>query len=357
MQGLGRYEGLFEQVLGYVGLADLAVGLAFLAMAGAFIIYRARIVAVVGSPTFVAALVGFALAQGCAHLWNAFAGETATWVRRALDSLAVATAILLATMLPRALARLGLLSEAARRAAEAEARVKVRDEFLSVAAHELKTPVTSIAGFGQLLAQLIESGEAERDPMSVLRRVRVQQESIKRLTQLIDQLLDYSRVERGALRLELKDVDFVRLVHDAARDVEYRRGVGRIRISGPPEAVVPADASRMYQVLVNLLDNAAKYSSGPIDVTVMPDEADGLAVAVRDYGPGIAEELLPHLFTPFKRAADTYVEGLGLGLAISKNIVELHHGSVTVRTAHTTGAEFRCWIPSHVPAHGAGTTP
>jgi two-component system, OmpR family, sensor kinase len=347
MSPLARYVGFFEQALGYPGLADAAIGLAFAAIALAFIWYRVRIAAAVGSRIFAATLILFAFAYASAHLWNAVdRAETLTWVRSAFSTLAALTVLLLAAMVPQALLRLTRLSDAAKQTAEVEARVKVRDEFLSVAAHELKTPVTSIAGFGQLVAQLIESGEAERDPIGVLRRLQSQQEAIKRLTSLIDQLLDYSRLERGALSLVLSDVDLVRLAHDAARDTEYRRGAGRVHLSGPPEAILRGDATRLYEVLVNLLDNAAKFSSGDVEVSVTVDQGHSVQVDVRDYGHGIAAETLPHLFVPFRqKAAGSYIEGLGLGLAISKDIAELHGGSITARNCPGGGAEFRLWLP------------
>jgi signal transduction histidine kinase/ActR/RegA family two-component response regulator len=226
-----------------------------------------------------------------------------------------------------------LASERAARA-EAERHNKMKDEFLAMLAHELRNPLAPITSAAQLL-RMPEVNEGLR-----LKASSIISRQVRHMTELVDDLLDVSRVTRGLVKLESEVLDLNKVamaaVEQARPHIEERRHA--LTVDLPPEQVpVEGDRTRLIQVLVNLLNNAAKYTPAGGSITLAVARAGALAeVSVRDNGSGIDAQLLPHvfdLFTQADRAPDRSQGGLGIGLALVKSIVRMHDGSVAAYSA------------------------
>jgi len=222
--------------------------------------------------------------------------------------------------------------------------VRLRDDFVSGVSHELRTPLAQI----RLFADLLESGRLG-DPGQRARSVRIINEESRRLTYLVENILHFSRGQRDANRLSPQPVEVGALVTEVvdgfaplARDVEFATRV-------EPGVVARMDRDAFRQVLLNLLDNAAKY--GPRGQTVQVGMAVvGFAVRiwVRDAGPGVPREERARIWEPYRRLdrpADAAVGGSGIGLAVVRDVVELHGGRVWVEDAPGGGARFVVELP------------
>jgi two-component system CheB/CheR fusion protein len=225
----------------------------------------------------------------------------------------------------------------------AEAGERARSEFLSVAAHELRTPVAGVLLTLQHAARRL--GRGEPVTAGTLERLVRQAE---RLGTLVNDLLDVSRLEHSRFPLRLARVEIVELVQEAVEELRPRAAGRPIRIAGPPALHVRGDPVRIAQVLSNLLENAVKYSppGAPVDVGVR-QEGSMCEIAVTDRGLGLSEEEQRRLFTPFLRMrhAEEREPGLGLGLHISKRLAELQGGRLEVRSAKGHGATFTLALP------------
>ena len=222
-----------------------------------------------------------------------------------------------------------------RRRAAAEEAARLRAEFLSVAAHELKTPLTALHGMAQLtLRRYARDGDVA--PERVAGALRLIDAQAGKLARLVEQLLDLSRLEAGHLALERRATDLGALAAAVAELFRARGDGERLRLALPGRPVrASADALRLEQVLTNLLDNALKYSppGSPVRLRVGGGAArrrPGRArLTVADRGPGVPPEDRPRLFDSFFRSpATAHTGGVGLGLAISRQIVELHGGTI-----------------------------
>jgi signal transduction histidine kinase len=224
------------------------------------------------------------------------------------------------------------------------AALSARDQFLSVAAHELKTPLTSLTlQVGILRRRLNEGAPAGRfaDSQDVIER------QVNRMAHLVDELLDVSRIQAGRLGLHLEDVSAAGLVRESVARLEQliERAGNTLELELDPDLRWRVDPSRVDQLLVNLIGNAAKYAPGvPLVISLARDGAWGI-LRVRDAGPGIPEDLRPQLFERYVRGPGATASGLGLGLYICKQIVEAHGGSIDVRTATGQGTEFIARLP------------
>jgi len=232
------------------------------------------------------------------------------------------------------------LIEAARR--EAEEANQAKSEFLSRMSHELRTPLNAILGFSQLLS-LEPLNPEQRDSVDHIVKAG------KHLLELINEVLDISRIESGRLSLspEPTAVDEVlRETLDLVRPLAMERGISLSEEPREPDLHVLADRQRLRQVLLNLLTNAVKYNrhAGSVMVSCKYSGNGNLRLAVSDTGPGIDAAKVARLFTPFDRlgAEQTSVEGTGLGLTLSKRLVEAMGGSIGVES--TTGAGSTFWI-------------
>jgi PAS domain S-box-containing protein len=257
-------------------------------------------------------------------------------------------------------ADLALAGELAQRAAlaidnarlyqETQAALRVRDTFLSIASHELRTPVTSLRGFVQALQRHQQRGRL--DPAHLASALPVIQRNADRLAGLIDDLLDVSRIQLGRLPLRLQPVDLVQLVRTVIEDhpAQFDRQHPLRLTAAVPVAPVLADPDRLAQVMTNLLDNAVTYSpdGGEVEVTVAAD-ADGWRISVRDQGIGLAPGAGEAIFEPFTRQPGSVQQqpaGLGLGLYISRMIVEQHGGRIWIESAGPgCGATAQVWLP------------
>ncbi len=233
-----------------------------------------------------------------------------------------------------------LALERARLYEETRRAVRMREDFLSVAAHELRTPLTSLT----LQLQRAERSLGPDSRAHVEKPLGHALRQVGRLTQLVESLLDVSRIAQGRLELELGPVEVGTLLRDVAARMEpvFTRAQCDLRLEVPevsPRAL--ADAERLDQVFVNLLANAAKYGAGkPVHVRLRQVEGQ-VRVEVRDAGIGIAPEALPRLFGRFERAAsERHYGGLGLGLYISRQLMEAMGGRVLVESRPREGATF-----------------
>jgi two-component system sensor histidine kinase VicK len=246
------------------------------------------------------------------------------------------------------LARLLLSEQQAR--AQAEEAVRSRNEFLSVASHELKTPVTSMRGFAQLLMQQLNRNgtlEPERLHHGLS---RIEEQAIK-LTVLINQLLDISRIDAGRLILEISQTNLTALVQQVVDQAQGNSLRHIFSLQAPPALNVSVDPIRLEQVITNLLDNASKYSpdGGAIDVEIMQPDAHSICLSVTDQGVGIPIERRERLFERFYQAhQEGYAGGMGLGLYISKQIVELHGGTLRAEFPDEGGTRFVILLPQKV---------
>jgi signal transduction histidine kinase len=235
--------------------------------------------------------------------------------------------------------------------ATAEAAVALRDDFLSIASHELRTPVAVLLGNTQLLERVLSS--RVRQDTHVRQSFAAIQRQLTRIQALIATMLDVSRIERGHLKIEHDTIDLVALVQavvDEVRTTTQPHPIELVVPTDPPlDVFVDGDTLRLEQVMFNLLQNAIKYSpdGGPIQVEVR--RADNWAsVVVTDHGLGIAAEALPHLFERFYRAPEVrseHISGLGIGLYIVREIVTLHGGDVSVASEQGAGTTLTVRLP------------
>lgn len=222
-----------------------------------------------------------------------------------------------------------------------------KDEFLAMLAHELRNPLAPIS----TAAHLLKIGDA--DETRVRNASDIIERQVRHMTELVDDLLDVSRVTRGLSTLEMETVDIKSVVVSAIEQarplIETRNHTLTTRMSSTP-AVVSGDRTRLIQVVSNLLNNAAKYTpqGGQIELSIEV-VADQVAISVKDNGVGIDPLLLPkvfELFTQAERTPDRAQGGLGLGLALVKSLMELHGGLVEAHSEGAgTGCTFRVLLP------------
>ncbi len=231
---------------------------------------------------------------------------------------------------------------------EAQEAVHMRDQFLSIAAHELKTPLTSMLGYTQLVQRRTqrEGTLNERDQ----RALRLVADQTERLNRMVASLLDLSRLETGQLSIEQIPVDLGALAGRLVEEVQPSLDRHRLVLQVPATPLlIEGDPLRLEQVLQNLIQNTVKYEPEGGTVTVQVAQRDGAAcVAVTDEGIGIPEHALPRLFSRFYRAPNVdpqQISGMGLGLYVVKEIVALHGGTVGVTSTEGQGSTFTICLP------------
>jgi PAS domain S-box-containing protein len=260
-------------------------------------------------------------------------------------------------------ARAALAADNARLYSEAQAAIRARDEFLSIASHELRTPVTGIKGYAQLLlrAQQHDRLEAAR----LTRSLRAIDETTDRLATLTQDLLDVSRIRLGQLPLRLQEIDLDELVRRVSQRFSEQVPAGLAIVVDIQSAIpsIQGDADRLEQVLTNLLENAIKYSpnGGTVRLELVRVD-DEIRLSVRDEGIGLPSGATESIFRPFGRApnaAQRNLPGMGLGLYICRNIVERHGGRITAGSAgEDLGTTIEIMLPCRTtPDAGAPAVP
>ena len=306
-----------------------------------------------------ALLVGAGLIAGLTGAALLFSGLIAS-MRRPLEELVEASGRLAAGDLNTRV-KIGGLSETAalgaafnemaaelqRRAGERDQLETMKDEFVLTASHELRSPLTSVQGFAELLM-------LERDKLTTRQAdtVEIILDNTRHLVRLLNDLLDLARSDTGRLTIKPTPTDAGALVEDAARTMRSQteaKGQSlhlRVDLNLPRISV---DRDRIRQVLVNLLTNAHEYCPEGAAISVTAERHDAeVVIAVNDDGPGMAEDQIEHIFERFTRGdagLTQHVGGTGLGLAISRSLVELHGGTIEALSKPGRGSTFRVRLP------------
>ena len=243
----------------------------------------------------------------------------------------------------------------ARRKVEDLSRLK--DEFLSIASHELRTPVTSIKGYTQLAKTLIKEGELGTSE----EYLDIALDQIDRMSRLILELLDVSRIETGRLDIRREPIEWAHFVREVVHRHHTAVSDRRFHLQVPENGLVHGDRDRLEQVLGNLLENAVKYSPEGSEIFVrVEDRGDSVVTSVCDRGIGIPDDELGQVFERFHRGrhvSSTNYGGLGLGLYITKQIIERHGGTIWVDSKEGAGTTFYFSLPASHVATGPQVAP
>ncbi len=251
-----------------------------------------------------------------------------------------------------------LNDELGSRQAELERAMAARSRFYASMSHELRTPINAVLGYSTLLLENIYGPLNEKQAEGITRTHK----AAKHLLELVNDVLDLSKIEAGKIDLRLQPVQFPQLIDDLFVTVrpladQYGSALG-LQHEGDPMKVV-SDPRRLRQILLNLLSNAIKFGRGkPIHVTSRPRDEGGLVVEVRDEGEGIAAADLEKIFDEFVQLGKSQLtEGTGLGLPISRRLAEMLHGTLDVSSEVGVGSTFRLTIPaSGETPHGVRRT-
>jgi PAS domain S-box-containing protein len=226
---------------------------------------------------------------------------------------------------------------------EMEKALQLREDFMSIASHELKTPITSLSLQNQLLTKRFERS-VKLEPDEIKRYLRETDKKIKRVNRLIDDMLDITRIQNGKMSLTFEPVDLVELTKDVAE--RYSIHIPYISVEDHSPIIGSWDRLRLDQVISNLLTNAIKYGNETPILISFGMENEHAILRVKDHGQGIARENQERIFQRFEREhRGLNVTGLGLGLFICKEILERHRGSISVCSETGKGAEFKVLLP------------
>jgi len=216
-----------------------------------------------------------------------------------------------------------------------------KDEFIGLASHELKTPLASVKGYLQILSKRMTD---EKDKLFVQKT----QHQLSKLSDLVNDLLDVSKIEAGKLHFANEEFDMLDVVRDAIDLISHANNNYKIQLHSPtPSCKIRGDANRLEQVIINLMTNAIRYSPGSdqIEVHLVP-ETDQIKVGVKDFGIGIAPEKLNHIFSRYYRVDDnSKVSGLGIGLYLCYEIVTRHKGHIWAESEPNVGSTFWFTLP------------
>jgi len=221
-----------------------------------------------------------------------------------------------------------------------------KDNFLSMASHELKTPVTTIKAYGQL-AESILGEQGDKEALNIVKRMGTQ---IDRLAALVEQLLDFTRIQKGKLMFDEDFFDFNELIKEVTEDIQKTYHTHTIENHMAKGINVFGDKAKLSQVINNLLSNAVKYSPNAGNIVVKSyAQDDGIVLSVRDFGIGISPEKQPHIFQQFYRVTgdvQSTFPGMGIGLYICSEITTRHGGKIWVESAMGKGSTFYIWLPA-----------
>lgn len=228
---------------------------------------------------------------------------------------------------------------------EQKMKEQKKDEFISVASHEMKTPLTTAKAY----LQLLEHSLTQEDEKFFLYAKKASA-AVKRLNDLISELLDVSKIQFGKLNFNIENFDFNEMIDQAIENIQYASPNHVIIKTGEVDRVVTGDKERLQQVVINLLSNAVKYSpeSDKVFIHIENDERE-IKVSVKDTGIGISSQNLEKIFERYYRVEDNSIQfsGLGIGLFISHEIIQRHHGKLWAESEPRKGSTFYFTLPLH----------
>ncbi len=223
-----------------------------------------------------------------------------------------------------------------------EELLKQRDEFISIASHEMKTPLTTAKGYIELL--LLTLSEENQTTLYATKA----NQAVERLHNLVSELLDASKIQNGQLNYTITTFDFNKMVDETIEEIQYSTKTHRIQKTGCYSQQITGDRGRLQQVLINLLSNAIKYSPNADKVLVKIEQLDGkIQVSVQDFGVGMSGGHLNKIFDRYYRVQEhaIHFQGLGIGLYISYNIIERHNGTMFAESEPEKGSTFYFTLP------------
>lgn len=233
--------------------------------------------------------------------------------------------------------------------------LKWRDDFLSIASHELKTPITSMRLQTQMTTRSLQNSQTKTlTPEKLEKYFATSNKQLDKLTRLIDDLLDTTRIRAGKLTVDPEEVNFSQLVKDILDRFEDQLNEAKCTVSADiAESVkVYCDPFRAEQVIVNLLSNVLKYANGKPVVVKLNEEHGQAFLTIKDSGPGIAPEKAEAIFERFKRGnKHEGISGLGLGLYIAKQVMDAHHGTISLKSTPGLGSAFTINFPNTASVH------
>ena len=228
-----------------------------------------------------------------------------------------------------------------------------RSRFFASLSHELRTPINAVIGYNHLLQEKIFGKLSERQSEALEKANR----SAQHLLELVDDILDISKIEAGKLEIVPEETDLAALMRDTATSLQLQAREKEIdlEVEAPDRLVVETDPARVRQVVLNLLSNAVKFTEeGRVTLTVDRDGSGMIRVRVRDTGPGIAPEDRERIFEEFEQARSAGgASGTGLGLAISRRLAQLLGGRLELESEVGAGSTFTLTLPERVPASPA----
>jgi signal transduction histidine kinase len=247
-------------------------------------------------------------------------------------------------------ARLAALNQQLQQAVtERDESLQAREAFIAIASHELRNPLSSLYGTIQLARGRLERGDlpAERLPTTFATLER----QATRLVQLVQRVFDVSRLSTGQLEVELAPLDLAQYARTLVHDIQTTNQTHKIALEAPDRLQIVGDAGRLLQILGNLINNAIKFGpeDTPIEVKLRAMESGGAQLSVRDYGPGIPPEHRGRVFERFYQAGPRAGRGLGLGLYLSRELVDAHGGRLDVEFPDDGGTRFVVHLPMQRP--------
>ena len=218
-----------------------------------------------------------------------------------------------------------------------------KDEFISIASHELKTPLTTAKAYLQMLQLTVDVNNAD-----AVQFAKKANESVNRISELIGELLDVSKIRLGKLEYNITAFDFNEMVNSTVENIQLTNSTHTIVKTGQVKVEIRGDRERLQQVIINLLNNAIKYSPGAEKVYLeVEQKQDMIQVSIKDTGIGIAEQSLINIFDKYHRVEEhaVHFQGLGIGLFISYEIIQRHHGKLWAESQPGKGSVFYFTLP------------
>jgi signal transduction histidine kinase len=220
-----------------------------------------------------------------------------------------------------------------------------KDDFIGIASHELKTPLTTIKVYVELLCEIFK----EKNDTTGVTYMQKLDGQVDRITELVGALLDTAKLAEGQLKLDLQEFDMNELIERQIKDLKHLSKAHKLVFKPGKLEKVTADKERIGQVITNFITNAVKYSPKGGEVLITSEEVQGgVKVSVHDIGIGIPEELQEKVFDRFFRINNPDVKtfpGMGIGLYIAQGIIRRHHGNIGVKSHSGEGSEFYFFVP------------